>query len=207
MKACQMFRLNSALNFLAFIALIFAFSEPALAQTMASAASGAPQVALRSDDRLPGAPEYKLGPGDKVRITVYGEPTLSGEFLVSTAGKISFPMVGEIDANGLTTREITTKIATKLSDGYILNPQVSSEVLTYRPFYILGEVNKPGEYPYTSDLTVIKAVATAQGFTYRANSRKFFIRHAGDVEEHEYPLDGNVYVQPGDTIRIIERHF
>jgi len=202
-----MFRLNSALNFLAFIALIFAFSEPALAQTMASAASGAPQVALRSDDRLPGAPEYKLGPGDKVRITVYGEPTLSGEFLVSTAGKISFPMVGEIDANGLTTREITTKIATKLSDGYILNPQVSSEVLTYRPFYILGEVNKPGEYPYTSDLTVIKAVATAQGFTYRANSRKFFIRHAGDVEEHEYPLDGNVYVQPGDTIRIIERHF
>jgi polysaccharide export outer membrane protein len=157
--------------------------------------------------RLPGAPEYKLGPGDKVRITVYGEPTLSGEFLVSTAGKISFPMVGEIDANGLTTREITTKIATKLSDGYILNPQVSSEVLTYRPFYILGEVNKPGEYPYTSDLTVIKAVATAQGFTYRANSRKFFIRHAGDVEEHEYPLDGNVYVQPGDTIRIIERHF
>jgi polysaccharide export outer membrane protein len=207
MKVCQMFRSNSLRNLLAIIVIAFTFSGPTLAQTMASAESGAPKVALRSDDRVPGAPEYKLGPGDKVKVTVYGEPTLSGEFLVSTAGKISFPMVGEIDANGLTTREITTKLAAKLADGYILNPQVSSEVMTYRPFYILGEVNKPGEYPYTSDLTVIKAVATAQGFTYRANSRKFFIRHAGDVEEHEYPLGGNVYVQPGDTIRIIERHF
>ncbi len=81
------------------------------------------------------------------------------------------------------------------------------EVLNYRPFYILGEVNKPGEYPYTNGLTVMNAVATAEGFTYRANTKRVFIKRADTSEEQEYPLNSTTPVAPGDTIRVAERFF
>jgi protein involved in polysaccharide export with SLBB domain len=152
--------------------------------------------------------DYKLGAGDKVRIIVFGESDLTGEFDVpGSVGTISFPLIGDVQAGGLTVGELQTEIEAKLRDGYLKDPRVSIEVLNYRPFYILGEVTKPGEYPYTNGLTVLNAVATANGFTYRADTRHVFIKRANEPMEHEYPLTSDTPVAPGDTIRIKERFF
>jgi protein involved in polysaccharide export with SLBB domain len=190
------------------LGLTLGFGEASLAQTAAApmAPMGAPTgAAAVVAERLEN--EYKLGAGDKIRIIVFGEDTLSGEFFVSGAGKISFPLIGDLDAGGHTIRDLQAAITTKLADGYLKDPRVSAEVLDYRPFYILGEVNKPGEYPYTSGLTVMRAVATAQGFTYRANQRKVFIKRVGEASEHPVPLTADTFLEPGDTIRIVERYF
>jgi protein involved in polysaccharide export with SLBB domain len=151
--------------------------------------------------------EYHLGAGDKLRIIVFGEDSLTGEFFVSGEGKIAFPLIGEVDAEGVTIPELQAAIAAKLADGYLKQPKVSAEVLNYRPFYILGEVMKPGEYPYTNGLTVLNAVATASGFTYRADTHKVFIKRAATSAEEQYPLSPATPVLPGDTIRIGERFF
>ncbi len=151
--------------------------------------------------------EYKLGAGDKVRVNVYGEDTLSGEFLVSGEGKVSMPLVGDVQAAGLTVNAFQEELRQALAHDYLKNPKVSVEVVNYRPFYILGEVTKPGEYPYTNGLTVFNAVATAGGFTYRANQGRVFIRGKSDTREHSVPLTGTTLVAPGDTIRIGERLF
>jgi polysaccharide export outer membrane protein len=152
-------------------------------------------------------PAYRLGADDKIRVITFGEDSLSGEFLVSGAGKVSMPLVGEVQAAGLTIPEFQHEVETALKNGYLKDPHVSVEVLTYRPFYILGEVQKPGEYPYTNGLTVLNAVATANGFTYRANTKKVFIKRADSSTEEEYPLTSTMPVAPGDTIRIAERLF
>ena len=151
--------------------------------------------------------EYRLGAGDEVRITVYGEEALSGEFVVDGAGALSLPLIGEVHAEGLTLREFRSEVERELSDGYLNDPRVSAEVLNYRPFYILGEVEESGEYPYTDGLTVMNAVATAGGFTYRANTRMVYIKRAGSDDEQAYPLTATTRVQPGDTIRIAKRYF
>jgi polysaccharide export outer membrane protein len=152
-------------------------------------------------------PEYRLGSGDKIRVITYGEESLTGEFQVGGSGKVSLPLVGEVDAAGLTAREFQGRVESALKDGYLRDPRVSVEVLNYRPFYILGEVTKPGEYPYTNGLTVLNAVATANGFTYRANKNKVFIKRADGSAEEEFPLTSTTQVAPGDTIRIGERFF
>ena len=153
------------------------------------------------------ATDYRLGASDKVRILVFNEPTLSGEFNVNANGAIAFPLIGDIQAAGRTTTEVGKDIADRLAEGYLRSPQVSIDVLTFRPFFILGEVNKPGEYPYVHGLTVLQAVATAEGFTYRANKSKVFIKKEGDTGEHEYKITTDTLVAPGDTIRITERYF
>lgn len=149
---------------------------------------------------------YRLGSGDKLRVTVFGEEDLSGEFDVTGAGKISLPLIGQVQAAGLTVEETEEAIAAKLREGYLTNPKVNVEVLNYRPFYIMGEVNKPGEYPYSNAMTVLNAVAVAGGFTYRANEDKVFItRNKGQETEHR--IDPTVRVLPGDVVRIPERFF
>ena len=150
---------------------------------------------------------YLLGSSDKVRVTVYGEPTLSGEFFVTGSGLVSLPLIGEVKAAGLTLSQFQQAVQTSLSDGYLKDPRVSAEVLTFRPFYILGEVSKPGTYPYTSGLTVMNAVATAGGYTYRADKKQVFVKRNGATEEQKLTLDPTVTVAPGDTIRIGERFF
>lgn len=167
---------------------------PALAQ---SASPEAARVVL----------DYRLGSGDKIRVITFGEESLTGEFYVGGSGKVALPLVGEVDAKGLTPLEFQKAVETKLKDGYLKEPRVSVEVLNYRPFYILGEVTKPGEYPYTNGLTVLNAVATANGFTYRANTKRVFIKRADSPQEQEYPLTSMTAVAPGDTIRIAERFF
>ncbi|EDX82072.1 Polysaccharide biosynthesis/export protein [Brevundimonas sp. BAL3] len=152
-------------------------------------------------------PEYRLGAADKVRVNVFGEEALTGEFLVGGSGKVSLPLLGEVQAAGLTISQFQEEIANALRQGYINEPRVSAEVLNYRPFYILGEVNKPGEYPYTNGLTVLNAVATAEGFTYRADTRRVYIKRADVGGEQAFPLTTATQVAPGDTIRIGERFF
>lgn len=152
-------------------------------------------------------PEYRLGAGDKVRVTTFGEESLSGEFFVGSSGKVSISLLGELTAGGLTAREFQGVVETALKDGYLKDPRVSVEVLNYRPFYILGEVNTPGTYPYTTDLNVMNAVATAGGFTYRANKKQVFIKRQDSDKEEQFNLDPTTMVAPGDTIRIAERFF
>jgi polysaccharide export outer membrane protein len=166
----------------------------------------AADVQATSDAPAPGY-TYKLGSGDKLRIAVFGVDKLSGEFQVPGSGRISFPLIGDIQASGLTAPQLQDEIATALKDGYLQDPRVNVEVETYRPFYILGEVNKPGEYPYSDGLTVLKAVATAEGFTYRAKTGVFRERHLNEAKDHSERLLSDTPVQPGDTIRILERSF
>ena len=151
--------------------------------------------------------DYRLGASDKVRVTVFGEEALTGEFIVAANGKVSLPLIGETQAAGLTISEFQAEVAKALAEGFLNEPRVSAEVLNYRPFYILGEVNQPGTYPYTNNLTVLNAVATAGGFTYRANINRVFIKRSDGDGEVEYPLTTATRVAPGDTIRIGERLF
>jgi polysaccharide export outer membrane protein len=181
------------------LAWLTAWSGFALAQDRAAA----PPAGVSSGAGF----EYHLGAGDKLRIIVFGEESLTGEFFVSGGGKIAFPLIGDVDAVGLTIPELQAAIGAKLSDGYLKQPRVSAEVLNYRPFYILGEVMKPGEYPYTNGLTVLNAVATASGFTYRADTHKVYIKRAATETENQSPLTPVTPVLPGDTIRIGERLF
>lgn len=153
------------------------------------------------------ATAYTLGSSDRLRVTVFGHPDLSGEFEVDGSGSISLPLVGQIKAQGLSTPALEASIAERLSDGYVLDPRVSAEVINYRPYYILGEVGRPGEYPFTSGLTVQNAVAASGGFTYRANKRIVFIKSIDEDREIAYDLTPTTIVKPGDTIRIGERIF
>lgn len=194
---------NSAI---ALVAAVFLLSGAAPSTVFAQApTSAASSVAAPSPAQSDA--DYQLGSGDKIRVTVYGEPSLSGEFYVTGSGMVSLPLVGEVKAAGLGVRQFQDAVQNALSDGYLKEPRVSAEVLSFRPFYILGEVDKPGTYPYTSGLTVFNAVATAGGFTYRADKNKVFIKRLGESEEHKYTLDPTVTVAPGDTIRIGERFF
>ena len=154
------------------------------------------------------APAYILGTGDKIRISVFGEPKLDGEYVVSSTGVVSFPLIGNIRAGGQTVEAMQEEIRSKLAAGYLKDPRVSAEVLNYRPFYILGEINKPGEYPFVNGITVQQAVAMAGGFSYRANTRRVFIKRALDTSERPVEIKGvAVMLTPGDTIRVGERFF
>jgi polysaccharide biosynthesis/export protein len=153
------------------------------------------------------ADNYILGPNDRVRVKVYGEPDITGEYEVDSTGQISVPLAGHVRAEGLTTRQLEGAISSALAKGIVRDPRVNVEVALYRPYYILGEVKKGGEYPYRLGLTVLDAVASAGGFTYRANENKVYLRRAGTSAEQVYPLDAPVPVFPGDNIRIPERYF
>lgn len=150
---------------------------------------------------------YVLGPSDRVRLRVYGESDITGDYEVDTAGYISVPLAGRVKAAGLTTRQLERSVAAALSRGLLKDPRVNIEIANYRPFFILGEVKRAGEYPYKSGLTVLDAVASAGGYTYRANENKVVIRRAGSRIEETLSLDAPVLVFPGDNIRVPERYF
>jgi protein involved in polysaccharide export with SLBB domain len=151
--------------------------------------------------------QYQLGPGDKVRVLVFNENDLSGEFVVDSSGSVNLPLIGAVAARGATVREFQDRVVTKLRDGYLKDPKVSIEVLNYRPFFITGEVKSGGEYPYKAGLTVQDAVGVAGGYTYRANTKTAYIRRAGQDREQEVKLSQRVPIKPGDSIRIPERFF
>ncbi|WP_415897593.1 polysaccharide biosynthesis/export family protein [Neptuniibacter sp. QD72_48] len=151
--------------------------------------------------------DYPLGAGDLLSITVFGEEDLSLEVRLSDAGTISYPFLGEISTNGLSTGELSEVIRSKLADGYLVNPSVNVAVIEYRQFFIYGQVEEPGAYPYQPGLTLQKAVALAGGFTERASSDKFFVVTEQQANKDPIKIDINHPVTPGDTITIEESFF
>jgi polysaccharide export outer membrane protein len=152
------------------------------------------------------APAYTLDSGDRLRIVVFRHEDLSGEFDVDGLGSISMPLIGNVDAEGLTTRQLEERIAGQLRDGYLVDPQVSIEVLNYRPFFILGEVNQAGQYPYASGMTVLNAVALAGGFTFRAKENGITVQRGGS-NAPEVVVTPDTPILPGDIVRVPERFF
>lgn len=163
------------------------------------------EEAARAQAQL--ANSYTLGPGDRVKINVFGHEDLSGEFEVDGSGMISPPLVRDIKAQGLTVRDVEKIVAERLSPDYLKNPSVSVEVMNYRPFYIYGEVNAPGSYPYVNGMTVVNAVAVAGGYTYRARQGTARITRAADKSRTPQSVDRDTPVLPGDVIEIPERYF
>jgi polysaccharide biosynthesis/export protein len=151
--------------------------------------------------------DYELDTGDKIRVTVYNEAALSGEFNVKPDGTVSLPLIGNIQARGKTIEAVAKAAEARFGDGFLRSPQVAAEVVEFRPFFILGEVAKPGAYPYAVGLTVNDAVALAQGFTPRANKDVVRIRRKSEAEEVAFTVTPNLHVYPGDTILIGERFF
>lgn len=201
------------MNFRLMIMSCFALVATACGSVPAATMAAAPALQAESAAVAPAASpiidakDYRLGVADRVRILIYNEPTLSGEFVVNSNGAIAVPLIGDVVATSKTATELSSEITARLSQGYLRDPRVSIDVVNFRPFYILGEVNKPGEYPYSNGLTVLNAVATAQGFTYRADKRRVYIKSAGKEAEEALRLSSAVEVKPGDTIRIGERIF
>ena len=150
----------------------------------------------------------KLGPNDRLRITVFGQPTLTGEYSLDGNGVLAFPLIGNVPANGSTTIQLQQAIAAKLQPDYMVNPNVSAEVITRRPFYVIGEVQKPGNYPYVTDMTAVNAIAMAGGFTRRARKNDFYIRRL-DKDGKVVRIEANVgtVLQAGDTLEVRERIF
>lgn len=151
--------------------------------------------------------EYRLGVGDKIRVIVYGEPDLSGEFVVDSTGVVDLPLVGKVSAKGATVRQFQEGATAAYRKGYLNDPKISAEVLNYRPFFITGEVKKGGQYAFRSGLTAQDAVAIAGGYTYRANVDKIYIRREGQDKEVAISMKSRVPIIPGDNIRIPERFF
>ena len=150
---------------------------------------------------------YYLDSGDQLRITVYGQEDLSRTYPVGADGSIAIPLIGTVEARGRTTDQLENTIVTALAAGYLRDPDVSIEVQAYRPFFILGEVKTPGQYPYVSGMTVEEAVAIAGGYTYRAyRSRVEISRRLPDgLMVGQAPAE--MAILPGDTITVHERIF
>jgi protein involved in polysaccharide export with SLBB domain len=151
----------------------------------------------------------RLQRGDRIKVTVYGEDTLNGVYDVDPGGFVSLPLAGTIRAAGRTRAELEKVIAARYKSEYLQNPKVTVDFATFRPFYVLGEAERPGEFPYRAGLTVLDGITTAGGMTYRANRTYFHIKHAGEEGWREYPLSDAIYVsiRPGDQIRLMERYF
>lgn len=149
---------------------------------------------------------YKIGIGDKLKVTVFGEENLSGQFEVNTLGNISMPLVGEIPAKGLPLEAFRDSTTRRLASGYLKNPRVSVEVLNYRPIFVHGEVRSGGEFQFKNGIKLRDAIAMAGGYTYRANTNYVIIAREGEPEAR-LPLPTNIPVLPGDNIRVPERFF
>jgi protein involved in polysaccharide export with SLBB domain len=169
-----------------------------------AAAQPAPYVAPASEGYGVTAPlpEYVLSANDRLRITVFGEPNMSGEFVVDASGNISMPLVGEIRAAGMNLRMFQRALEAELKRGYLIDPRVSAEMLNFRPFYVLGQVSRPGEYPYASGLTLLNAIAQAGGFTPLANVQQLTIKRENVTTEQTVAIQAGYPVLPGDTIRV-----
>lgn len=150
---------------------------------------------------------YQIRPSDQLRIQVYDDPNITGEYQVDSSGSISIPLVGRIKASGLTPAQLERAIAARLSEGVLKKPGVNVQIVSYGPIYLHGEVKRAGEYPYKPGLSIMDAVALAGGYTYRADETKAGVTRAGSSFERVYPLDRRVPIFPGDNIRIPERFF
>ena len=152
--------------------------------------------------------DYRLSPGDRVKVTVFNEADLTGEFPVNESGSVAFPLAGEIVASGKSVPEFKAELTKTLRGRFVKNPKVSVEVVNYRPFNVIGEVRNAGQFTYRPGLSMQDAVAMAGGFTYRANTQRLYVRRADAGGEASInPDERQVSVMPGDNIRVPERYF
>jgi polysaccharide biosynthesis/export protein len=165
---------------------------------------GGPEVDLTSDTT---GGVYRLDSGDHLRIVVYGDQQLSGDYVVDDEGAISMPLINRVDARGLTPEDLEQTIAKRLADGFLVDPSVNVQIQGMRPFFILGEVKQPGQYSYANSMTVLSAVAVAGGFTYRAKTDYVQITRRDGNKVVKGRADLGSVVQPGDVVYVYERYF
>lgn len=172
---------------------------------LTACAGGSPPLA--SDPYA--VPEYRLAADDELRIVVFGEDSLSKTYTVTSSGDIAFPLLGDVRAAGRTANELNAYLTQQLAGGYLNDPRINIEVVKFRPFYVLGEVSRSGQFEYRPELTALQAIALAGGYTYRADRKRVYIRRAGQEAEFTYELNQGraIYISPGDTIRVGERFF
>ncbi|MBB6253698.1 polysaccharide biosynthesis/export family protein [Nitrospirillum iridis] len=151
---------------------------------------------------------YLLEPGNRVRVTVFNEPNLTGEFGVDPVGNISFPLIGNVPASGVTGKILARRIEDNLKrENFLQEPNVAVEVLTFRPFYVLGEVRQGGEFQYSSGMTVLSAIARAGGYDYRAVTGDVVLVRIVNGKQMEYQATERTPIAPGDIIKVLERRF
>jgi len=174
------------------------------ARTAAAAPVAATPVAY-----VPAAPEgpYTLDSGDRLRIVVFGQDGLTNSYSVDASGHIAMPLIGPVSARGATTDELSRRIADKLRQGFIREPHVAVEIESYRPFFILGEVTQPGQYPYVANMTVETAVAIAGGFAPRAFRRTVIVSRVVEGQQMRVTVPVTYALRPGDTVNVQERWF
>jgi polysaccharide export outer membrane protein len=148
---------------------------------------------------------YTLHTNDQLHVQVYNEQTITGDYTVDSAGYLSIPVAGRVRAAGLTVEQLERRIARQLNGAILKDARVNIQIATYAPFYIRGEVKKPGEFPYKPGLTVADAVALAGGYTYRADEKSVVVRPSGSDGQLTRPTDANPPVSPGDNITVPER--
>ncbi|MEO3432673.1 polysaccharide biosynthesis/export family protein [Inquilinus sp. CAU 1745] len=176
---------------------------------VAAAAAGCASPGASLPEMTAGAADaYRLDTGDEVRLTVFQQEEISGTYRVNDSGDISLPLVGGVDAEGLTSDELEGAVEASLSEGLLRDPNVSVEITSFRPFYILGEVEDPGQYPYAPGMTVLTAAAVAGGFTYRAETDYVSVTRPDETgEPEEYRADRAQPIRAGDVIYVFERFF
>jgi polysaccharide export outer membrane protein len=151
---------------------------------------------------------YRLGAGDVLRVLTFGEEQLTGEFRVSDQGSIGLPLVGSVLASGKTAQQLEKDISAALVKGdFLKNPHVTVEVIAYRPIFVLGEVAKPGQFPYQPGMTFLTAVAVAGGFTYRAVQDYGEVVRVTKGAAESGRVTANTFLAPGDVVRVLERYF
>lgn len=185
------------------IALLLVWAALAAGCT-ADSNSSLPVVVVDGSEQGQMEEAYHLGVGDTVRLLVYNEPSLSGEFEVDGLGYVSLPLIAEVEVRGLTLREFEAKVAERLGK-VLVEPRVSAEVTNYRPFYVTGEVKSAGEYPYSEGLTMQKAIALAGGHSTWADQSRVLVDREGREELLEVRDPWRFRVLPGDTIRVPQR--
>jgi polysaccharide export outer membrane protein len=181
--------------------------EPAVVQAPAPApiivAAGGPYAPALTGYDAP----YQLDAGDRLRVQVFGQEGLTNSYIVDASGNVSITLIGSVPARGFTTAQLARAITDRLRNGYIRNPHVSVEVEVYRPFFILGEVNAPGQYPYVPNMTVEAAVAVAGGFAPRAAKNDILLARNYNGEVMRSRVLPDFAMRPGDTITVRERWF
>ena len=150
---------------------------------------------------------YKLDAGDKLRVVVFGQEGLTNTYAIDAGGSITMPLIGAVPARGRTPAELAAEITAKLRNGYIRDPSVAVEIDSYRPFFILGEVAAPGQYPYVPNMTVESAVAIAGGFSPRARRDSVTLTHTDNAGSMRVVVPLGTTVSPGDTVLVNERWF
>lgn len=150
---------------------------------------------------------YRLDTGDKLRVTVYEQPNLTNTYEVDQGGFVALPLIGKVSARNATTDQVAARVSAKLGASYLRNPNVTAEVATYRPFFVLGEVGNPGQYTYVPGMTAETAVAVAGGFTDRANTRVVRVSRTLDGKLLEGRIAVTEPIRPGDTVYVYEGLF